>query len=193
MTVIGSVRGGCAVMAVSLFVTAALPARATAQMQPWVAFDAAVGMAHGVGNGADYSERGLPTAEVLVALRLRGTAGHAPIVGVSAGWAGVSGDYACVGGVPCGMPFPLLRYRTVQVGWEHWRPRGMAVRVLAGMAWDAHTFHIEGVRRGWQGRADVATRALGPVAAVAHVQVLQAPSGPRGTGMWGAGVGLRVR
>ena len=168
-----------------------LPAAARAQRARYVALDATVGIAQGIGGGALYAERDLPAGELLLSFRWRGRPGHSPVIGVSTGIAGHHGDQACA--VPCPVPFPRFRYHAVHIGWELIGHRGGSLRTLVGTSWDANPYHVEQKRRGWHVRGDVATPAVGLLSVVAYVQSQSATSGPTGLRAWGGGAGLRLR
>jgi hypothetical protein len=133
----------------------------------------------------------MPMADVVLAVRARASKGHSMVIGASLGWAGTTTLQGCF--VPCPEPFPRFRYRAIHAGWELLGARGTSLRVLGGASWDAFPNHVEGVRRGWSLRSDVASPAVGPVALVMHVQGVTATSGPAGLGMWGGGLGFRLR
>lgn len=164
---------------------------AAAQVQRVVSLDATLGLSYGLGGAAPYTSRLQAAADVLGAVRVRPQARHSPVFGASVGWIGRYGDQACA--APCPVPFPRARYRALYLGWERLNPRGTSLRLLGGPSWDAHSFHVEGVRRGWHVRADAGTPGVGPLAPVVYVQAHTATSGPSGLGGWGGGVGVRLR
>lgn len=167
------------------------PASVSAQRARYVALDATAGVAKGFGGGPAYTARDFLAGDLLLSLRWRGKSGHSPVVAVSTGIATRNGDEACA--VPCPVPYPRFRYHAVHVGWELLSTRGASLRTLAGASWDANRYHVEDRRPGWHVRGDAASPAVGIVSLVAYIQSHGATSGPSGLGMWGGGVGLRLR
>lgn len=187
-----------------LSVLAGAPAVIHAQQLRPVSVDVTVGAGGGVGGG-ERAERGGAALETLVGVRVRALSRGALMAGVSAGFQGpLGGSDVCHLGSrgQCLDDFPMLGYVAVLGGWEGARTtgplRGATARVLGGPAF----VHVEGDDAAApqgntvaaQGRLDLATPPLGPVALVASFRGAVVPRfHGQALGIWGYALGVRLR
>ena len=178
---------------VSLFVAAS--AAGAQELRPF-SVDVTLGGGAGVGGG-ELRERGGLGFDA-VAVRVGASGRNTLVLGASAGFQGFwSSDDMCVPGSrgQCLEDFPSFSTLVLLAGWERGSP-GATVRALAGPAFVRIGGDIEqsGSTAGLQGRVDLATPQLGPVALVASVRATAVPRfRGRTLATWAVGLGLRLR
>ena len=169
-----------------------------------LSLDATLGGGAGVG-GVEVHSRGGIALDALLGVRLRASGRSAFMAAVSAGFQGAlgSGDVCFIGSRgQCLEDFPILIPVAVLAGWEGRTGTGASpgatIRLLAGPAY----VHLDGDdsagqrgnAAGAQGRVDLATPPLGPVALVASLRGNVVPRFSGQTlGSWAVGLGLRLR
>jgi hypothetical protein len=165
-----------------------------------LSLDATLGGGAGVG-GDEVYERGGIAADALLGLRLRATRRGALIGAVSAGVQGpLGGSDVCNFGSrgQCLSDFPTLLPLAVLAGWEGQSRRRATLRVLGGPAYvrvdGDDSARQRGGAAGGQGRVDLVTPPLGPVALVGSLRGNVVPAFRGQTlATWAAGVGVRLR
>ena len=175
-----------------------------AQGPPALSLDATVGGGYGFGGGELYTRGGV-ALDALIGLRIRASGRSALLAGVSAGFQGplAFGDVCHFGSRgQCLENFPILMPVAALAGWEGRTGTGTSpgatLRVLVGPSYvrfdgDDRAGHRGGAA-GAQGRVDLATPPLGPVALVASLRGNVVPRFRDQTfAAWAAGLGLRLR
>jgi len=174
-----------------------------AQQPRALSIDVSLGGGAGLGGG-ELAERSGIALDALVAGPLRSAGTHARMIGVAVGVQSsiAFGDKCQLGGSgQCLDEFPALATVGLLAGSEFRRRAGASpgatLRLLAGPAYVHLDGHSSAERRstvGVEGRADLATTPLGPVAMVLSLRGTLIPRVKKQTlGAWVLAVGLRMR
>jgi hypothetical protein len=166
-----------------------------------LSLDATLGGGYGFGGGELYPRGGV-ALDALIGLRIRASGRSALLAGISAGVQGTLnfGDVCNHGSRgQCLDDFPALIPVAALAGWEGRTGTGTSpgatLRVLVGPSYVRFDGEAQrGRAAGAQGRVDLATPPLGPVALVASLRGNVVPRFRDQTfGTWAAGLGLRLR
>lgn len=166
--------------------------RADAQSVSALGVDVTIG--GGRAASGTYDARGGPALDAILSGRLRPASRGAIVAALSGGVQGPFGgaDDCLINPAGGCMPdAPFFSSIGALLGWESGQPRAASLRVLLGPGYYSSG---EGQSGGLQGRLDLGTPALGPLALVlsARGAVLPAFKGET-LGLWSLGIGFRVR
>lgn len=161
-----------------------------------LALEASIGSSRGT-QGRDYDNRGGIALDALVAWRVHSGPVGAFAIALAYGTQGPLGsDVSCVPILAlrsCLDNYPRFESQSLLLGWEVGRPRERGARILLGPGIYQRE-RPDSARVGVQGRLDLRSASVGPVALVLSVRGAVVPTVNRQTLMLGIlGIGFRLQ